>query len=497
MPEREVKLEAPPRFTLPDLQEVSDLKPGEATTLRLRTTYWDTPDLRLARWGVSLRRRTGEPGGAVWTVKLPGSSQGRMLVRPEHEFRGGSGQPPAGALDLLRAYVRAAELAPVATLEARRRLLPLLGEDGATRLEVSDDVVSVLEGKRVALRFREIEVEAREGATSDSVDAVVDRLRAAGAGDPQAGSKQARALGPRASAPAEVSLGDIAPGHPAGDVARRAIAASTIRLLRHDAGVRLGGDIEDVHQARVATRRLRSDLRTFRHLLDEEWTNTTRAELGWIAGLLGAVRDADVLLERLDGALAETGQSTAGKTLRRKLVAEQTSARASLLEAIRTDRYVDLLERLVTAAREPPLTESAEEPAVALAEVAARPWNRLKKARRELDHEPSDADLHALRLRAKRARYAAEAVAPVFGRQAEAFAGAVAGLQGVLGDLHDAAVMRDWLEAHVRGLGQRAAFAAGAVAELERQHLVADRVRWRDAWAKIGKGRQTEWMKSA
>ena len=121
----------------------------------------------------------------------------------------------------------------------------------------------------------------------------------------------------------------------------------------------------------------------------------------------------------------------------------------------------------------------------------------MKRAHKQLEPHPADVELHALRLRAKRVRYAAEAVTPVFGRQAEAFAGAVAGVQGVLGDLHDAAVARDWVTAQLPGLSPRAAFAAGALTELERQHGLSDRRRWSRAWAKIREGKQTEWMKSA
>ena len=84
------------------------------------------------------------------------------------------------------------------------------------------------------------------------------------------------------------------------DVVRAAIARSTARLLAHDPGVRLGDDPEDVHQARVATRRMRSDLRTFRRVLDEDWDESMRDELKWLGGLLGAVRDTDVLLDRLE-----------------------------------------------------------------------------------------------------------------------------------------------------------------------------------------------------
>src|SRR4029453_4592502 len=85
---------------------------------------------------------------------------------------------------------------------------------------------------------------------------------------------------------------------------RHDLASSTLRLFRHEAGVRIGEDPEAVHQARVATRRIRSTLRTFSSLLDEEGTARLRDDLKWRANLLGEVRDTDVLLERFSEHLA-------------------------------------------------------------------------------------------------------------------------------------------------------------------------------------------------
>src|SRR5207248_11382379 len=91
----------------------------------------------------------------------------------------------------------------------------------------------------------------------------------------------------------------LGPKSPAGDAVRAALAAGTTRLLRHDPGVRLGDDPEDVHQARVGARRLRSDLRTFAPLVEPDWREHLQDELRWLGDQLGAVRDADVLLDRL------------------------------------------------------------------------------------------------------------------------------------------------------------------------------------------------------
>jgi CHAD domain-containing protein len=91
---------------------------------------------------------------------------------------------------------------------------------------------------------------------------------------------------------------------------RHAVASSVIQLLRHDPGVRLGEDPEDVHWFRVATRKLRSELRTFRPLLGDAQMSSLRAELRWLGGKVGPVRDADVLAERLAATLRPCPQQT-------------------------------------------------------------------------------------------------------------------------------------------------------------------------------------------
>ena len=96
----------------------------------------------------------------------------------------------------------------------------------------------------------------------------------------------------------------LGPEPDASALIRHAIATSVARLLRHQAGAHAGDDPEDVHQARVACRRLRSDLRSFRSMLDPEWVRQTRDELSWAGRLLGEVRDVEVLLDRLHGRLA-------------------------------------------------------------------------------------------------------------------------------------------------------------------------------------------------
>jgi len=493
--EREVKLAAAPSFRMPDLNDLADgvrLVPKEPE--RLSTTYLDTDDLRLARWGVNLRHRLGEG----WTVKLPAESDGALLVRPEHVFPGSNRRPPVAAVDLVQGFIRSAELRPQARLKTVRRAIEVQDVEGSVLAEVLDDEVSVLEGRRIAARFRELEIEIREDMPRALLDDLVERLQQAGAGTPDTTPKYIRALGPRASQPPEVPLPKLASGASAGDVVRRTIAASVIRLIEHDPVMRLDADPEGVHQARVATRRLRSDLRTFRSLVDSTWATELRDELGWLAGVLGTVRDGDVMLERMRERAAELPESNARGAARvlATLEAARNEAHLELLATLRSERYLSLLDRLVAAGNTPELLLEADLPAsVLLPGLVQRPWRALAKQVRALPDEPADAELHAVRIRTKRVRYAAEAVAPLVGRQARMFAEAAAALQEVLGDLNDAVIAESWLREWARGSRSgQGIFAAGELAGLERASAQRRRARWEKTWKELSAPRLRSWM---
>jgi CHAD domain-containing protein len=471
--------------------------------VRLETVYYDTPDLRLARWGVSLRHRAGEG----WTLKLapPPSAPGKasaVLERDELTFEGGPKKPPPAALEVVRAYVRRAELVPVARLSTVRRRVRLVDPSGKRVAEVVDDEVSVRDGRRVAARFREIEVEvmgAANGSDGTSADGIITplvaRLRSAGAGVPDPTPKHIRAIGPRATEPPEVAPEPLQPNAPARDVIRNAIAESVAALLHHDPLVRTGRDPEAVHQARVATRKLRSNLRTFEPLLDVEWSEPLRSELGWLAMSLGAVRDSEVLLERLQerSRTLPANDQRSATALLQLLEQEIDVLRKKLGEDLDSQRYVDLLENLVAAAHAPKTLPEAEQPAAAvLPALATTPWRKLRSAVRRLPDVPADSELHRIRILAKRARYAAEAVAPVAGPAAEAFAKAAAKLQTILGEHQDSVTAQDWLRsAKVTG---RRAFVAGQLIALEGIAAQASRAKWRKVWKALDRPRLRDWM---
>jgi CHAD domain-containing protein len=458
----------------------------------METVYYDTPDLRLARWGVSLRRRAGEG----WTLKLAPTSSGQLLERDELTFKGNGKKPPQGALEVVRAYVRNSELVPVARLSTLRRRVRLVDSAGARVAEVVDDEVSVRDGRRVAARFREIEVEVAGGDGSESLVApLVSRLRNAGAGAPDPTPKHIRAIGPRAIEPPEVAAETLAPGAPAKDVIRHALAESVANLLHHDPLVRTGRDPEAVHQARVATRKLRSNLRTFGPLLDVEWTEPLRSELGWLALSLGAVRDREVLLERLRErakALPAADQRSATALLH-LLEVEIDELRGRLSADIDSRRYIDLVERLVAAAHEPATLPEADQAATSmLPALATTPWRRLRSAVSQLPETPTDPELHRIRILAKRARYAAEATSPVAGEGASAFARAAAKLQTVLGEHQDSVTAQSWLRA-AKVTGRRA-FVAGELIALERIAAAKARAQWPKAWRSLDRKRLRSWM---
>jgi CHAD domain-containing protein len=504
--EREVKLGAGPAFHLPDLEGVVDgAKVGPPEVLKLETVYHDTPDLRLARWGVSLRHR----GGEGWTLKLaaeprdPKAAGGNALLeRNELTFPGGPKKPPDAAVAVVRAYIRKSALVPVARLSTVRRRVRLTDAAGSRLAEVVDDEVSVRDGRRVATRFREIEVEVPEaaagadGAVGASVlNMLVIRLRGAGAGAPDPTPKHVRALGPRALEPPEVAPSPVKPDSPAKDVIRSVFAEAVAALLRHDPVVRTGGDPEGVHQARVATRKLRSHLRTFAPLLDPEWTEPLRTELGWLGLALGAVRDREVLLERLRerGTGLPAHDQPAAKSLLSILEKEIEDLRKKLIADLDSGRYIDLLERLVAAAQAPATLPDADQTAAAvLPPLAAGPWRRLRTAVRQLPEHPTDPELHRIRILAKRARYAAEAVHAVAGPVAASFARSAAKLQTVLGEHQDSVTAQAWLRGgKVTG---RRAFAAGELIAME--HIAAQdaRAKWPKAWKALDRKQLRSWM---
>ncbi|HWG74634.1 MAG TPA: CYTH and CHAD domain-containing protein [Acidimicrobiales bacterium] len=526
--EHEVKLEAGVGFSVPDFEGIAPGVLAEAMPdARLQAVYYDTPDLRLMRNGITLRYRqdrqaagTGERG---WTLKLRAPPDGKGLVRKELTWAGGRTAPPRPAADLVRALSHGRCLGPVARLVTLRRRTLLTDAAGGALLEVDDDIVSVMDGRRLAARFREVEVEVVGSA--DLLDAVVERLRDAGAVPGDDRPKVVRALGRRATAPPDVVVPALGSEASVKEMIGAAIAAGYTRLVDHDPGVRLDEDPEDVHQARVATRRLRSDLRSFARLLDDAWTRTVREELGWLARALGAVRDADVLGDRLAGRVGDLAacDRAAAEPLLRRLAAQRKVARRDLRTAMDSDRYLALLDTLVVGALDPPVglrgageagcgpevdaggapevegggpAVDGSAPAIEMVPRLVRPpWRNLDKAVGDLGDDPADDALHEVRIMAKRLRYACEAVAPVAGKAARRTAKDAAALQSVLGDHHDAVVAEGWLRAAARQDGGARSVVTGQLIAGERRVQDDARRQWRRPWRALADKHRRDWFR--
>ena len=134
------------------------------------------------------------------------------------------------------------------------------------------------------------------------------------------------------------------------------LRAQAERLLALDVGTRLGLDPEDLHQFRVATRRLRAFLRAGRELVEREWADALRTELGWARRAARGVRDRDVLIDRLRGETVQfhDGDRAAAEPLFAELEREREAARSELLAGLESDRYLELLGRV--GLEDPPLT---------------------------------------------------------------------------------------------------------------------------------------------
>jgi CHAD domain-containing protein len=263
---------------------------------------------------------------------------------------------------------------------------------------------------------------------------------------------------------------------------RAMIEAQRRALLEHDPGTRLGDDPENLHQHRVAARRTRAFLRAARGYVDAEWARALADPMRELGQVTGPVRDLDVLAEHLRSELEtlDPDERPGGDVLATRLESERASARRQLLETLDGDSYRALLARL---RMRPPLAPDVS--SVPLDRIARKAFRRLVRTVEHLGPAPDDVAVHRLRIKLKRARYAAELSAPVDGKGGRYLARARA-LQDLLGEHQDAVVA----ERRLRELGfaegsAPAAFVAGRLAE--RQRVRRERVAKRlpKAWKRL------------
>lgn len=510
--EIERKLEVPPGFRLPSLERAGAGigATSRASTCRLVAVYFDTADLRLARHRITLRRRTGGPD-AGWHLKLPhadadagAAAVGDDTTRDEVQLPLSAGDsPPARLTSLVLGVTRGAPMAPVVTLRTERRRVLVADTSGQPLAEVTDDRVAVVAGRRTAGRFRELEVEAAPGRTATDLDSIVAALVAAGAAESDFASKALRALGPSAAAPPDIpSPPPVGPGDRAGDAVQAFLAVHVTAFLREDLRVRRGLP-DGVHRQRVAARRLRSGLRAFSPLLEGSWARQLSAELKWIGQELAASREIEVLEDRMLAGLAGlagTDIAGAAHTVRSTLTSDDRAALRRVKAAMESRRYLHLLDALVDAARSPQLTDAAEAPAgTALPPLMRATWKRLAAAVRPLTLDGPDTAWHKARIRAKHARYAADALVPVFGKPALRLAAGLNEVTELLGRHQDASVAAETARslAERDGVDGRAGYALGLLHEAQRAEILDIRRTFSTVWPAVAAKKRRRWLRTS
>ena len=448
-PERELKLTVAPDFHLPRL-------PGTPLPRRLLiSTYYDTAAYDLAHAKMTLRYRI-ERGKKSWQLKIPLGDD-----RQEIEVRDDQINPPAFLCGLLTLHLDHRKLVPVVTLRVRRRGF-LVRHGRVPVAEIALDTVSVDKNGGVIPRFRELEIEQRQGDEA-SLRALEQQLREAGASDHDGRPKFFRALSLHPPTPGTQPDAEA----PVVEHLKWALTQHVGWLLAHDPGTRLGTESESLHQLRVATRRLRAVLRTAKPVFLTAWVTSLQEELKWLIELLGSARDLDVQIAYF------TEESVELDMRDRKLFVQfishlrtqRKAVQQMVLSELTSARYFELIRRLQQAARVPSVVESP----LTIRQLARREFKNLRKAIHRLAASPSATALHNVRIKVKRARYAAELARSSVGKPAARFIKSARAIQDRLG-LHQDAIQA---ERHIRqflkySTSVRAAFLAGRMAERQR-----------------------------
>jgi triphosphatase len=471
-----------------DGEAVQTVPEGTATHKDL---YLDTDDHRLHRAGYALRiRRIGRRQGGEATLKSLDAG-GRGGVRDRREVRQElaraeiddllAGDGPVS--ERVRAVAGRKPLLALFTVRTRRRSFTLTLDGTAAGAVALDEAAITPASATKTTRLRRVEVEV-DAAALDAAEPFVERLRAEAGLQPATLSKYEAGLlvadlkptepdgfGPIVDDADESSIGSVAVA-----VLRRNFAA----FLAREPGARLGDDTEELHDMRVASRRLRAALSLFAEVLPARIMNLAE-ELRWIGGVLGDVRDLDVQLEQLAvwrERIVEEDRP-ALEPLRELLDEHRAAGRASLLATLDSRRYESFVDRFARALRAQPPRGPTQWRTPALDAAPAlinKRFRAFRKAGERLGPESSPPDYHRLRIRAKRLRYALECFSDVYGGETRAPIKRLVALQDVLGSHQDADVaiqrLRGLATDAARPLEPSTAFAMGEIAERYRRSTI-------------------------
>jgi triphosphatase len=476
-----------------------------AASMSLVDQYLDTDDWRFRRAGYTLRiRRVGRRRGGEATLKaLGGRPEDSAEPRNRIELSQFVEATEPGLLlratgpvgERVRAVAGKKPLLPLFEVRTRRRTFAL-ALDGLPPAELALDETAIASPESAgAARLRRVEVEVPEPSQA-ALGGFVARLRDECALQPAKLTKYEAGLLSSDLRPAEAERfgpTEVGPDLQIGAVALAVLRRHFATMLANEPGTRLGDDIEDLHDMRVATRRLRAALSLFADALPPG-AATAREELGWIGASLGAVRDLDVQLEQLDVWRAEVPavDRDALAALGALLHEQRFTARAALLEALDSRRYESFVGRFgrMLRARRARLSGPAAAPSRAVApDLIEQRFSRFRKRGNRIGPGSPADDYHAVRIQAKRLRYTLEFLADLYPGGAKPLVRRLTALQDVLGLHQDADVAIERLRALAaeRGddLGPATIFAMGEIAERYRNEMFALRRQFPAAYAAV------------
>jgi inorganic triphosphatase YgiF len=392
---------------------------------QLEAVYFDTPDLKLLRAGVTLRRRVGGSDEG-WHLKLPSGVDSRdehrlPLAGPDRV------EPPVELVSLVSVHSRGGALAPVAQLDTTRRRWLMSDSRGQELVELVEDQVwaHTLGCEITAVSWREIEVELAEHGQVQLLDRIESQLVKVGVYRSQSKSKLGRLLGDRLAAePKKTSKGR--PGS-AGAVVLDYLREQADQIRAQDALVRRDAP-DAVHQMRVAARRMRSALQAYGKIIERQATRGLTDELTWLGAQLSTARDSEVIEQRLTDVLhrlpEELVMGPVAAQITRTTQRRRSEGQAAALAALDSDRYLALHGAIDSLLAAPPLTKRAPRRAGReLPRHIGRAWRRLARRMRAAEAldagSQRDTALHETRKAGKRLRHAGEVAEPVVGKPAK------------------------------------------------------------------------------
>jgi triphosphatase len=424
-----------------------------AVTRQLSTIYFDTPDQALAKRGIVLRiRAVGQRH--IQTIKLPSEGLGGLQVQREIETPVAGDRPELDKIVDLRmrrlfadkAFTR--RLDPLFVTEFRRTVWPL--RFGGSLIELAFDRGEI-RAKDARLPLSEIELELRSGQPEHLFElalAVHEVLPVTLGRETKAARGYALIAGVE-PAPAKATATGLVPTMTARDAFAAAAQSCLAQMQVNEVPARVGRDPEGIHQLRVGLRRLRALVTAYRDTLSGEAHEYLSRELRWLQQELNPARDWDVFIATTLVPVAERvpGLQQGLEAADELRVVAQSRARA----ALDSPRYTALLIRcflwLATgnwAAGEASILDgSVGDFAAAILHRRHRRLRKFGGKRANL----SEAELHRLRLMAKKQRYVAEFFRELYPRKATGkYIAALAAIQDVLGSLNDALVSRHLVE---------------------------------------------------